>query len=100
MTAWHRGDDWTLRAKRRGMEDALFPEASDQKRAKAVCPDVQFDWNASSSAGPSDRVGCWGGMTERAAAAAPALRRCRGAHPYRQQDANAPKRLEIGDVAR
>jgi hypothetical protein len=30
-------EDWTMRAKCRGMEDALFPEASDQKRARLVC---------------------------------------------------------------
>ena len=30
-------EDWTMRAKCRGMQDALFPEASDQKRARLVC---------------------------------------------------------------
>ncbi|PIF01826.1 MAG: WhiB family transcriptional regulator [Propionibacterium sp.] len=59
-------DDWTLEAKCSGMEDALFPEGKDQKRARAVCNgcpvrlvclaealDGRIEW------------GVWGGMTER-----------------------------------
>lgn len=59
-------DDWPMRAKCRGMNDALFPEGKDQKRAKAVCTgctvralcladalDNRIEW------------GVWGGMTER-----------------------------------
>ena len=29
--------DWTMDAKCRGMEDALFPEASEQKRVRQLC---------------------------------------------------------------
>src|SRR5215216_5286703 len=65
MTAGHR-DDWTLRAKCRGMEDALFPEASDQKRARLVCSGcpVRFECLAEAL---DNRIewGVWGGMTER-----------------------------------
>ena len=59
-------DDWTLKARCRGMQDLLFPEGADQKRARAVCMgcsvrsqclaealDNRFEW------------GVWGGMTER-----------------------------------
>lgn len=59
-------DDWTLEAKCRGMQDQLFPEGADQKRARAVCfgcsvrpyclaeaLDNRIEW------------GVWGGMTER-----------------------------------
>ena len=30
-------EDWPLLAKCRGMNDALFPEGKDQKRAKTIC---------------------------------------------------------------
>lgn len=59
-------DDWTLAARCRGMEDALFPEGKDQKRVRSVCTrcpvrvrclvealDNRIEW------------GIWGGMTER-----------------------------------
>ncbi len=59
-------DDWPLRAKCRGMNDALFPEGKGQKRAKTVCMgcpvrslclaealDNRIEW------------GVWGGLTER-----------------------------------
>lgn len=59
-------DDWTLAARCRGMDDALFPEGKDQKRARQVCMgcpvrrtclvealDNRIEW------------GVWGGMTER-----------------------------------
>jgi WhiB family transcriptional regulator, redox-sensing transcriptional regulator len=59
-------EDWTMRAKCRGMEDALFPEASDQKRAKLVCSGcpVRFECLAEAL---DNRIewGVWGGMTER-----------------------------------
>ena len=55
-----------MRAKCRGMEDALFPEASDQKRAKLVCTGcpVRFECLAEAL---DNRIewGVWGGMTER-----------------------------------
>ena len=55
-----------MRAKCRGMEDALFPEASDQKRARLSvlgCP-VRFECLAEAL---DNRIewGVWGGMTER-----------------------------------
>ena len=59
-------DDWPQQAKCRGMNDALFPEGRDQKRAKSVCLgcpvrpvclaealDHHIEW------------GVWGGLTER-----------------------------------
>ena len=65
MTAVQR-EDWTMRAKCRGMEDALFPEASDQKRARLVCSGcpVRFECLAEAL---DNRIewGIWGGMTER-----------------------------------
>ena len=55
-----------MRAKCRGMEDALFPEASDQKRARLVCSGcpVRFECLAEAL---DNRIewGVWGGMTER-----------------------------------
>jgi WhiB family redox-sensing transcriptional regulator len=48
------------------MEDALFPEASDQKRARLVCSGcpVRFECLAEAL---DNRIewGVWGGMTER-----------------------------------
>ena len=59
-------EDWTMRAKCRGMQDALFPEASDQKRARLVCSGcpVRFECLAEAL---DNRIewGVWGGMTER-----------------------------------
>lgn len=59
-------EDWTMRAKCRGMEDALFPEASDQKRARLLCSGcpVRFECLAEAL---DNRIewGIWGGMTER-----------------------------------
>ena len=55
-----------MRAKCRGMEDALFPEASDQKRARLLCSGcpVRFECLAEAL---DNRIewGVWGGMTER-----------------------------------
>ena len=55
-----------MRAKCRGMEDALFPEASDQKRARLLCSGcpVRFECLAEAL---DNRIewGIWGGMTER-----------------------------------
>jgi len=59
-------EDWTMRAKCRGMEDALFPDASDQKRARLLCSGcpVRFECLAEAL---DNRIewGVWGGMTER-----------------------------------
>ena len=59
-------EDWTMRAKCRGMEDALFPEASDQKRAKLVCSGCPVRYECLAEA-LDNRIewGVWGGMTER-----------------------------------
>ena len=59
-------DDWTMRAKCRGMEDALFPEASDQKRARLLCSGCPVRFECLSEA-LDNRIewGIWGGMTER-----------------------------------
>ncbi len=65
MTALHQ-EDWTLRAKCRGMEDALFPEASEQKRARALCGSCPVRPDCLAEA-LDNRIewGVWGGMTER-----------------------------------
>lgn len=59
-------DDWAMRAKCRGMDDALFPEASEQKRARQLCMGcpVRFECLAEAL---DNRIewGVWGGMTER-----------------------------------
>lgn len=59
-------DDWTLRAKCRGMEDALFPEGKDQKRARTVCNGCPVRSECLAEA-LDNRIewGVWGGMTER-----------------------------------
>ena len=58
--------DWAVHAKCRGMEDALFPEASEQKRARQLCMGcpVRFECLAEAL---DNRIewGVWGGMTER-----------------------------------
>jgi WhiB family redox-sensing transcriptional regulator len=65
VTAVQR-EDWTMRAKCRGMEDALFPEASDQKRARLLCSGCPVRFECLSEA-LDNRIewGIWGGMTER-----------------------------------
>ncbi len=59
-------EEWTMRAKCRGMEDALFPDAADQKRARLLCAGcpVRFECLAEAL---DNRIewGVWGGMTER-----------------------------------
>jgi WhiB family transcriptional regulator, redox-sensing transcriptional regulator len=59
-------DDWTLQAKCRGMEDALFPEASDQKKARQICVGCPVRRECLAEA-LDNRIewGVWGGMTER-----------------------------------
>ena len=65
MTALHQ-EDWTMRAKCRGMEDALFPDASDQKRARLLCAGCPVRSECLAEA-LDNRIewGVWGGMTER-----------------------------------
>jgi len=69
-------EDWTMRAKCRGMEDALFPEASDQKRARLLCSGCPVRFECLSEA-LDNRIewGIWGGMTENQ------RRRLRRQHP-------------------
>ncbi len=59
-------EDWPLRAKCRGMNDALFPEGKDQKRAKSVCMGCPVRAQCLAEA-LDNRIewGVWGGMTER-----------------------------------
>lgn len=59
-------DDWTIKAKCRGMEDALFPEAADQKRARLLCSGCPVQSECLAEA-LDNRIewGVWGGMTER-----------------------------------
>lgn len=65
MTALYQ-EDWTLNAKCRGLEDALFPEASEQKRARGVCAGCPVRSECLAEA-LDNRIewGVWGGMTER-----------------------------------
>lgn len=65
MTALHQ-EDWALQAKCRGMEDALFVEASEQKRARSVCAGCPVRSECLAEA-LDNRIewGVWGGMTER-----------------------------------
>ena len=58
--------DWQLNAKCRGMNDALFPEGKDQKRAKAICMGCPVRAECLAEA-LDNRIewGVWGGMTER-----------------------------------
>ena len=59
-------EEWTARANCRGMEDALFPDASDQKRARLVCSGCPVRYECLAEA-LDNRIewGVWGGMTER-----------------------------------
>ena len=61
--AW---DDWTVQAKCRGLNDGLFPDAVDQKRAKLVCSGCPVRSECLAEA-LDNRIewGVWGGMTER-----------------------------------
>lgn len=65
MTAVYR-DDWTVLAKCRGMEDAFFPEAAEQKRARLLCSGCPVRAQCLAEA-LDNRIewGVWGGMTER-----------------------------------
>jgi WhiB family redox-sensing transcriptional regulator len=65
MTAIHH-DDWTALAKCKGMTDALFPEAADQKRARLFCQGCPVRFQCLAEA-LDNRIewGVWGGMTER-----------------------------------
>ncbi len=58
--------DWTVHAQCRGMEDALFPEASEQKKARQLCQGCPVRLECLAEA-LDNRIewGIWGGMTER-----------------------------------
>lgn len=59
-------DDWTLDARCRGLEDALFPEGKDQKRARAVCMGCPVRPHCLAEALDNKiQWGVWGGVTER-----------------------------------
>lgn len=59
-------DDWTLHAKCRGMEDQLFPDGAEQKRARQICVGCPVR-NECLAEALDNRIdsGVWGGMTER-----------------------------------
>ena len=59
-------DDWTLQAKCRGLQDELFPEGADQKRARSVCFTCPVR-NECLAEALDNRIewGVWGGLTER-----------------------------------
>ena len=65
MTALHQ-EDWTVHAKCQGLQDALFPEAADQKRARQLCSGCPVRSECLAEA-LDNRIewGVWGGMTER-----------------------------------
>lgn len=59
-------EDWPLLAKCRGMNDALFPDGKDQKRAQKICAGCPVKLRCLAEA-LDNRIewGVWGGMTER-----------------------------------
>lgn len=59
-------EHWTLKARCRGMQDQLFPDGADQKRARAVCGGCPVRSQCLAEA-LDNRIewGVWGGMTER-----------------------------------
>lgn len=59
-------DDWAARAKCRGSADALFCEAAEQKRARALCSGCPVRMECLAEA-LDNRIewGVWGGLTER-----------------------------------
>jgi WhiB family redox-sensing transcriptional regulator len=65
VTTMHQ-EDWTMRAKCRGHEDDLFPEAAEQKRARLICSGCPVRSQCLAEA-LDNRIewGVWGGMTER-----------------------------------
>ncbi|GAA1373508.1 hypothetical protein GCM10009638_07440 [Luteococcus sanguinis] len=59
-------DDWTLDARCRGLEDALFPDGKDQKRARALCTSCPVRSHCLAEAlDHKIEWGVWGGLTER-----------------------------------
>ncbi|MBP8920659.1 MAG: WhiB family transcriptional regulator [Micropruina sp.] len=59
-------DSWPLLAKCRGLQDDMFPDGADQKRARTICLGCQVRAECLAEA-LDNRIewGVWGGMTER-----------------------------------
>ena len=59
-------EDWTLQAKCRGMQDDLFTDGAEQKRARTICAGCPVKAMCLAEA-LDNRIewGVWGGMTER-----------------------------------
>ena len=59
-------DSWPLLAKCRGLQDDMFPDGADQKRARTICLGCQVRAECLAEA-PDNRIewGVWGGMPER-----------------------------------
>ena len=59
-------DSWPTMAKCRGMQDDLFPDGADQKRARTICYGCEVRAECLAEA-LDNRIewGVWGGMTER-----------------------------------
>lgn len=59
-------DSWPTLAKCRGLQDDLFPEGADQKRARTICYGCEVRAECLAEA-LDNRIewGVWGGMTER-----------------------------------
>jgi len=59
-------DDWTALAKCRGMGDAMFPDALEQKRIRKLCVGCPVRARCLAEALDAGlEWGVWGGMTER-----------------------------------
>lgn len=59
-------DNWPMLAKCRGMQDDLFPDGADQKRARLICASCKVRVECLAEA-LDNRIewGVWGGLTER-----------------------------------
>ncbi len=59
-------DNWPMLAECRGMQDDLFPDGADQKRARLICSSCTVRAQCLAEA-LDNRIewGVWGGMTER-----------------------------------
>ncbi|MFT3860282.1 WhiB family transcriptional regulator [Micropruina sp.] len=59
-------DSWPMMAKCRGLQDDLFPDGAEQKRARTICGGCQVRAECLAEA-LDNRIewGVWGGMTER-----------------------------------
>ena len=59
-------NNWPMLAKCRGMQDDLFPDGADQKRARLICSSCSVRTECLAEA-LDNRIewGVWGGLTER-----------------------------------